>query len=78
MAERLAQTPGNVIYAGARSPDSAALLKEAADKAEGRIRLIQLDTADDASVKVSVSLSVLGNADTSGCHSNHRRQGGRS
>jgi NAD(P)-dependent dehydrogenase (short-subunit alcohol dehydrogenase family) len=59
MAEKLAQTPGNVVYAGARSLDKASLLQKAAEKADGRIQIVQLDTVDDASVKVSQIIAVL-------------------
>lgn len=73
LAERLAQTPGNVIYAGARSLESASRLEKAAEKADGRIQIIQLNTVSDSSVKVrrSATMCVI---DIIGGSEDHRRE----
>lgn len=53
LTERLAkENRSNVIYAGARTPESAKALQALVEKYSGQIKIVQLDPTDQASVDV--------------------------
>lgn len=53
MTDRLSkENASSIIYAGARSPETAKDLQRLAEKSSGRIRIIQLDPTSEDSVTV--------------------------
>ncbi|CAL1698717.1 unnamed protein product [Somion occarium] len=62
MVRQLLQSSSNTIIAACRTPDNAAVLKSLHTDAKGTLHVIQIDTADEASIRASSTIvkTILG------------------